>query len=1042
MKRKSKFMIVIATFAFSILTLGMGRYAMNTETKLASAAPVSVSPYCLTYGVTTTDEGRIDGCPDNFKVYMKTPDSSGSRIIHNDHQLNWSAYCVVIEPIEVTEHLTLQLYKDSTLYRSLALPNQGEINVNLGMLPSGNYMLRYECYYKKGVLAKKENFTYEYRFGVDATAPTYNVSAATGGGYYSNVDMYYSAHDTNFSHIRYRHGTQQAYSTSYGSSFSVKATEENNGQWCFYAVDTLGNESQAVYRYVDTIAPIGKLTSKSGAMLINGGATDEEFVYSAKDETSSVRLEYKTPNASTWASYAQSSAVLGEDGWYAFRSTDTAGNVSEEFRIFYDRSVPTAQLFVDGTPVASGTYTNGQYVSFTSDAICYVKKPGEEEFSAYVSGTEFYHEGRYEFYAETLAGASSGVHVIIVDRSPKMVEAVKTNDGMPWDDVKLSWEAIDVNTNAPITKITVNGHNCEFGSTIYTLENQVYQVVIYDAAGNESATCFQGAMIDIPTITLQKVYWRVQDYLSGEVYAFQDYENALEYAKREESALFESKTWNTETWDQGIPMDTKDSVNAKNGVYYIYKSEDKPDTRMAYFTAERLDEVARLYAAKNVQAYYYWEGIPEECLDGNLDAYRGMNKITATQISLRDGLIYTLDGEALQGLTITTPGAHTLLIEDGYGNSVEYEIYILDSAPTLQYALGENAPTNAEFDRTYYFDGKVVLSIPFEGDEFSMFMVYDENGEVLGYFDITNACVIEKSGVYTAKAVNHYGFTEEFTFVVSMYAPRIVFSENAGEKVLDIGITQSEDKQANITYIEITKSKDGGQTWSTLTQDDYGTLITMDTLEYHFRTSGTYRVMVIDEFRTGIDAITQTIVYTQPIPEGVLTGVVNGGYTNKAVAFTWEDAAIVNLTKDGIDMAYTSGQELTENGVYVLTFSNHDGYKQVYKFAIDTIAPTLRINGVKNGGKTTGEVILFNPSETVNIAVSKGGEVIEYALGETLNEAGRYEITVADECGNVSVYTFEIVREENELIPIVIAIICLTFIGVSIIFILKRSGRI
>lgn len=31
-------------------------------------------------------------------------------------------------------------------------------------------------------------------------------------------------------------------------------------------------------------------------------------------------------------------------------------------------------------------------------------------------------------------------------------------------------------------------------------------------------------------------------------------------------------------------------------------------------------------------------------------------------------------------------------------------------------------------------------------------------------------------------------------------------------------------------------------------------------------------------------------------------------------------------------------------------------------------------------------------------------------LGKTLNGAGRYEITVTDACGNVSVYTFEITK--------------------------------
>ena len=74
----------------------------------------------------------------------------------------------------------------------------------------------------------------------------------------------------------------------------------------------------------------------------------------------------------------------------------------------------------------------------------------------------------------------------------------------------------------------------------------------------------------------------------------------------------------------------------------------------------------------------------------------------------------------------------------------------------------------------------------------------------------------------------------------------------------------------------------------------------MNTLEYHFRTSGVYKITVMDEFRTGIDAIVQTIEYKQPIPVGTLAGVEDKGYTNKNVTFTWKDEAVINLTKDGV----------------------------------------------------------------------------------------------------------------------------------------------
>lgn len=90
-------------------------------------------------------------------------------------------------------------------------------------------------------------------------------------------------------------------------------------------------------------------------------------------------------------------------------------------------------------------------------------------------------------------------------------------------------------------------------------------------------------------------------------------------------------------------------------------------------------------------------------------------------------------------------------------------------------------------------------------------------------------------------------------------------------------------------------------------QDDYGTEISIKTLSYSFRTSGQYRVVVTDEFRTGIDSVTEQIEYSQPVPDGSLFGVENGGYTNGEVSFVWTDETAVSLTKNGEEISYTSG---------------------------------------------------------------------------------------------------------------------------------------
>ena len=628
---------------------------------------------------------------------------------------------------------------------------------------------------------------------------------------------------------------------------------------------------------------------------------------------------------------------------------------------------------------------------------------------------------------------------IVIDRTPKELKLSGVSGDYAWDNVDISWVDGDANVDAPIDAITING-KLYSGGTLYVLDGCEYEIVCTDKAGNVWSKSFTAVKTNIPTITLQKVYWEVKDGWSDSVYSFSEYENAMIYATTAERRFIECKTWAAATWDQGIPMDTKDSVNANNGIYYIYKSEEDPDKRVAYFTEERLNEVVQKYTEPTIRAWYYWEKEPKPCLDGELNAYSKENKVVAPEVVLSEGYIYTLDGLEYTGLTITKPGAHTLLMEDWYGNSAEYEIYILRAVPTIYYALGDNTPTKAEYDRTYYFNGKVTVSIPFEGDEFAMFSVYRKGSGLVGYFDIANAYTVKESGEYTVKAINHYGGTEEFSFVVSMNAPTVSITENAEKKNLEILVSNSVDKQSHITYLEISKSVDGGATWKTLAKDDYGKTITIENLKYSFRTSGIYKVVVMDEFRTGIDAVTYTVEYAQAKPVGALYGVEPNGTTNGTVTFIWTDEAVVTLMKNGVAMNYMSGQELTEDGVYVLTFANHDGDEQVYVFTIDKTAPTILLNGVENGGSTKGSVSITDLSEKATVKVVKDGQELAYNLGDELKGVGRYVITVTDQSGNVSNYSFEIVKDASVWTVVGIVFACAAALGGVVVLILKKRG--
>ena len=83
---------------------------------------------------------------------------------------------------------------------------------------------------------------------------------------------------------------------------------------------------------------------------------------------------------------------------------------------------------------------------------------------------------------------------------------------------------------------------------------------------------------------------------------------------------------------------------------------------------------------------------------------------------------------------------------------------------------------------------------------------------------------------------------------------------------------------------------------------------------FSFRTSGVYKIILTDEFRTGDAAVIEIVEYNQPTINAMLNGVENGGYANGTVSVEWADEVTVTATKDGEIIGYNSGDELKDDG--------------------------------------------------------------------------------------------------------------------------------
>ena len=1163
---KKRLILISVFFAVLLLALGMCLFGINVQD---ASALTYTTPKYLTSGRTTNETSVTTGCPSNFKVYMYGSSSSGSGTLSQNSVLDWSTYHITVEPSAVSAHMTFQLLRNGSVYSSKSLSGNGNITLYSGSLSDGKYELQYSCRYAPNFLVDFTYYFYTFQFEVDKSAPTNSLKAGgttISSGTYTNKQIVYTASDANFDYIKYRKPNASSYSTSYSDSYTVAATDSNNGRWYFYAVDDNGLSSTTVNVYLDTVKPSGKVTNASGVTVANGGYANSSIKYTATDTYGVSKYEVKKPGSSSWISYTSGTSLSGTNGWYYFRATDKAGNVSDEYKVYLDASIPTgtlyggtvsepsgaytnadyiryvasdsgsgiadcyvkmpgssaytvyasgmqlategtysfyckdyannqsstvtitldktkptgtlyggadtvqsgdstnaayirfvpydaiglsttyvkkpgagsytsyasgsqltaegtysfysvdkagntsetytitldraipaAQLYADDEAIASGGYTNAEHIRFESAGDCFVKRPGSDKFEEYISGVEYYQPGKYTFYAETESGTATEHYTVVIDRTEKPLTVSNVIDGKTEGDVVLTWEDGDSDRFAPVVSVTVNGRAYTNGETIYTIDTGVYEIVCTDAAGNEWTAQFTSSKQNVLTETLQKEYWEAPDAAGG-FFSFATYESAFNFAAEREYTFVRTGEWNSETWDTGIAMDAKDSVNAVNGTYFIYKKSGNPQEEVAYFTEERLYEVISEYARIGIESYYYWEKTPSAISDGeNLYSYSDGKKVLANSVQLGENIVCYLNGEPFEGTLVEREGESTLTVADEWGNTCEYSLSIIRTAPQILYATGEGNANTVTFDRTYYFKDAVTVSIADAYDGMAMFNVYNEAGTLIGSFSLGETYTIEKSGVYTVEAVNHFGKSQVFSLVISRNAPVVEVTENGKDKTLDIAITESIDKESHIQTLEIYKSTNGGETWELLTADDYGTAISADVLSYRFRTSGLYRIVVTDEFRTGIDAVTESLSYTQPAPDGVLKGVENGGYTNGTVSFAWTDEATVIVKKDGKMIEYNSGKKLTEDGRYEITFENFDGYKTTYTFIIDTVAPEIALNGAEDGETVNRDVSAAFEGEGIMAELFRDGNSLgAYVSGMVIAEDGSYKIVVTD----------------------------------------------
>ncbi len=727
-----------------------------------------------------------------------------------------------------------------------------------------------------------------------------------------------------------------------------------------------------------------------------------------------------------------------------------------------DRAFPTAGLLADGEPIGRDSYTNAACISFISDGTCFVRMPESEVFVPYLSGTELFRVGRYEFYGVSESGAKTGVYAVVIDRTPKQVDLLGVTDGVAEGDVTVRWTNGDTERCAPIKSVTVNGKLCGNGTVLRTLDGGSYAVSCMDGAGNVWSASFEARRPGQFGKTAPARFYETFDR-SGTVLSFSGWDAALAFAKERERALVRDAVWRGGAWDAGLPMDATDAENATPGQYWVYRKSDEPEEWAAYFTEARLETVILEYAQSTVQSFWYFEKTPAPPVSGEgMSAFPNGQELICTSFDMTADYGLRIDGRQTTERPITKEGTHLITVLDAWGNSRDVTVYLVRQVPTLQYRLagGERHPAT---DRPVYrFAGAVFLSVSDAVDAFAALEVFDASGKRVGVYGVDETCELSESGFYTVYTVNHSGRSEPIAIEISVQPPEIYFDS---VDALKIRITESPD--ASPDRVEIAISQDAGEHWTVLGRDADGKAVSASAGVYRFLQNGLYRVRVWDKYRTGTDAVEGLFFYRKVVRCDV--PVCDGGFVN-ALTVTAEEPVTVLLLRDGQTVAYQVGDVLSLPGEYELTVTDaignqlhrrftvvsrlcsafrgdfsaiaglqtvtvngegrelHDGMLVLdadgsytvtvqtvertdsFQVTVDATPPTLTLSGVENGGETSGTVLLSDPSEDAELVVTKDGEAIAYRYGEPLTAAGVYHAILTDACGNQTEYRFVIIE--------------------------------
>ncbi len=410
--------------------------------------------------------------------------------------------------------------------------------------------------------------------------------------------------------------------------------------------------------------------------------------------------------------------------------------------------------------------------------------------------------------------------------------------------------------------------------------------------------------------------------------------------------------------------------------------------------------------------------------------------VDATLEFTKDGLPATMirtDQNGYIQVMIRNSGNYLLTIEDDCNNRYELTVQITDpiSVPYDNYLIGFNEEAIRRADN--YTNGTLSLNVESmvrNGIAYAAFraseqepwtVIYDVMGIAgSGYVEARPNCIGEQNGTYEVIFTDEYGNKCSVTVHVSSAEQLTVYRNvqtSVDPQILNLSQLPSSGAWSNFKIV----LKNTAQQYRLLIN---GAPASFDANgEYRMQLpsgmgegSADYTVEYVDEYGNryafAVHLFRKVPVVKSNV-EGELISLDGKTFVRGNISYTWENETVVaTFVKDsGTAMAYQQGEWITDDGLYMFTFTDIAGNIANVVITRDTkISYQMLWDNrlVYNGISVTGGISINSLDETIKaVEILKDGKPISMAL-LNFTEHGSYVVTLSDEVGNTEQVRFDL----------------------------------